>query len=76
MASNNNKKQTQKADVEFVKGLSVKHTETKFGDIIKLGVNLEQFCGNEVNDNGFINIEIKKAKSGNYYAVIAPQFDK
>lgn len=70
----NNKK--QKADVEFVKGLSVKQVETKFGDIIKLGVNLEQFCENEVNENGFINIEIKKAKSGNYYAVVAQQFNK
>lgn len=58
---------------KFVEGMNVKHTETKFGDIIRVGVNLEQFCNNEVNDRGFINLEIKKGKSGNYFAVIVPE---
>ena len=70
------KKQSQQNDMEFVKGVSVKVQETKFGDIIKLGVNVEQFLENEPNEAGFINIEIKKSKAGKMYAVLAPNLNK
>ena len=70
------KKQQQQNDMEFVKGVSVKVQETKFGDIIKLGVNVEQFLENEPNEAGFINIEIKKSKAGKRYAVLAPDLKK
>lgn len=66
----------QQNDMEFAKGVSVKVQETKFGDIIKLGVNVEQFLENEPNEAGFINIEIKKSKAGKMYAVIAPDLKK
>lgn len=68
------KKQEQTS--EFAKGVSVKIQETKFGDIIKLGVNVEQFLENEPNEAGFINIEIKKSKAGKMYAVLAPDLKK
>lgn len=68
------KKQEQTS--EFAKGISVKVQETKFGDIIKLGVNVEQFLENEPNEAGFINIEIKKSKAGKMYAVLAPNLNK
>ena len=68
------KKQEQTS--EFAKGVSVKVQETKFGDIIKLGVNVEQFLENEPNEAGFINIEIKKSKAGKMYAVLAPDLEK
>lgn len=68
-----NKKQN---DIDFAKGVSVKVQETKFGDIIKLGVNVEQFLENEPNEAGFINIEIKKSKAGKMYAVLAKPLDK
>lgn len=68
------KKQEQTS--EFAKGVSVKVQETKFGDIIKLGVNVEQFLENEPNETGFINIEIKKSKAGKMYAVLAPDLKK
>ena len=68
------KKQEQAS--EFAKGVSVKVQETKFGDIIKLGVNVEQFLENEPNEAGFINIEIKKSKAGKMYAVLAPDLKK
>lgn len=56
---------------EFAKGINVKTIKTKFGEIIKLGINAEQFVeGNEINESGFINIELKKSKSGEFYAVI------
>lgn len=70
------KQQQQQNDMEFAKGVSVKVQETKFGDIIKLGVNVEQFLENEPNEAGFINIEIKKSKAGKRYAVLAPDFKK
>ena len=68
-----NKKQN---DVDFAKGVSVKVQETKFGDIIKLGVNVEQFLENEPNEAGFINIEIKKSKGGKMYAVLVKPLNK
>nr|DAP90286.1 MAG TPA: hypothetical protein [Herelleviridae sp.] len=68
------KKQEQPS--EFAKGVSVKAQETKFGDIIKLGVNVEQFLENEPNEAGFINIEIKKSKAGKMYAVLASNLNK
>lgn len=68
-----NKKQQ---DVDFAKGISVKVQETKFGDIIKLGVNVEQFLENEPNEAGFINIEIKKSKAGKMYATLSKPLEK
>ena len=52
---------------EFAKGINVKVVNTKFGEIIKLGVNLEQFGENPINERGYINVELKKSKSGEYY---------
>ena len=66
----------QEQTSEFAKGVSVKVQETKFSDIIKLGVNVEQFLENEPNEAGFINIEIKKSKAGKMYAVLSKPLDK
>lgn len=63
-------------EIDFAKGVSVKVQKTKFGDIIKLGVNVEQFLENEPNEAGFINIEIKKSKAGKMYAALAPDLKK
>lgn len=51
----------------FTKGINVKTVATKYGDILKLGVCLEKFKNNPVKD-GWINFELKKAKSGIWYA--------
>lgn len=61
---------------EFAKGINVKVQETKFGDIIKLGINVEQIMENPINEAGFINIELKKSKAGNLYATIARPLEK
>ena len=66
----------QQNDIDFAKGVSVRVQRTKFGDIIKLGVNVEQFLENEPNEAGFINIEIKKSKAGNMYAVLSKPIEK
>jgi hypothetical protein len=63
-------------EIDFAKGVRVKVQETKFGDIIKLGVNVEQFLENEPNEAGFINIEIKKSKAGKMYAVLSKPIEK
>lgn len=76
MAFTPKKKETKKQDVEFVKGLFIKTVETKFGEILKLGFNIENFCENEISETGFINIELKKNKDGKWYAVIQPKLDK
>lgn len=68
----NKKQQTS----EFAKGVSVKVQETKFGDIIKLGINVEQIMENPINESGFINIELKKSKAGKLYATIAEPLEK
>lgn len=61
---------------DFAKGLTVKVQETKFGDIIKVGINVESVMENPINEQGFINVEIKKAKSGKLYAVLARQLEQ
>ena len=71
------KKQEQKNEQQdFAKGLTVKVQETKFGDIIKVGINVEAIMENPINEQGFINVEIKKAKSGKLYAVLARQLEQ
>lgn len=66
----------RKEQPEFAKGVSVKVQETKFGDIIKLGINVEQIMENSINESGFINIELKKSKAGKLYATIAEPLEK
>ena len=66
----------EKPQQEFAKGVSVKVQKTKFGDIIKVGLNVEEIMENPINDEGFINIEIKKSKAGKMYAVLAPDLKK
>ena len=66
----------QQEQRDFAKGLTVKVQETKFGDIIKVGINVEAVMENPINEQGFINIEIKKAKSGKLYAVLARQLEQ
>ena len=55
---------------EFAKGMKVSVQETKYGEIIKLGVNLEEFKLNPVNERGYINIDILTSKEGKKYAKI------
>ena len=61
---------------DFAKGIIVKVQETKFGDIIRLGINVERITENPINEAGFINIELKKSKTGNLYATIARPLEK
>ena len=55
---------------EFVKGMRVKTQQTQYGEIIKIGINLEEFKQNPVNELGYINIDIMTSKEGKKYAKI------
>ena len=56
--------------VEFAKGVNVKVVQTKYGEIIKIGIKLDEFENNPITDSGYINFDIKTSKSGNKYAEI------
>lgn len=55
---------------EFVKGMRVKTQTTQYGEIIKIGINLEEFKQNPINERGYINIDILTSKEGKKYAKI------
>ena len=76
MPKKQEEKQQKQEQQDFAKGLTVKVQKTKFGDIIKVGINVEAVMENPINEQGFINVEIKKAKSGKLYAVLARQLEQ
>lgn len=54
----------------FAKGVSVKIVKSKYGEITKVGVNLDKICENDCS-NGWLNFDILKSKEGKPYAVIS-----
>lgn len=56
------------SEKQFVKGLNIKTKTTQYGDIIKVGINVSDFCDkNPMNERGYINFDIKKGKTGKWY---------
>lgn len=55
---------------DFAKGIKVKVQETKYGEIIKLGINKDEFLQNPFNERGWVNIDILTSKEGKKYAKI------
>ena len=55
---------------DFAKGVKVSVVETKYGEIIKLGVKMDEFKQNPVNERGYLNIDILTSQKGTKYAVI------
>lgn len=54
----------------FAKGVSVKIVKSKYGEITKVGINLEKIGENDCS-NGWLNFDILKSKEGKPYAVIS-----
>lgn len=50
---------------EFAKGVNIKTVQTKYGEILKVGINLEEFANNPINDRGYINFDILRGKESN-----------
>jgi hypothetical protein len=59
--------QTQR---EFAQGLFVKTIETKYGELIKLSINKDSILNNPFNEQGWVNIVLKRSKAGNMYPEI------
>lgn len=38
--------------VDFAKGVKVRAVQTKYGEIIKIGIKLEEFGDNPITDSG------------------------
>ena len=55
---------------EFIKGMRVTTQETKYGEIIKLGIKWDEFQANPVNDKGYLNIDILTSREGKKYAAL------
>lgn len=55
---------------EFAKGVKVKTQKTQYGEIIKLGINKDEFLLNPFNERGYVNIDILTSKKGEKYAKI------
>jgi hypothetical protein len=55
---------------EFIKGMRVTTQETKYGEIIKLGIKWDEFQTNPVNDKGYLNIDILTSREGKKYAAL------
>lgn len=54
------------AEKQFAKGVNVKSVQTQYGEIIKIGINVETIKENPSN-NGWVNIDIKHSKEGKVY---------
>ena len=54
---------------QFASGVSIRTRTTTYGEILKIGINLENFKNN-LQNNGWVNFEILKNKEGKPYAVI------
>ena len=50
---------------KFAKGVNLKSVKTKYGEILKVGIKLEEFADNPINERGYINFDILRAKETN-----------
>lgn len=54
-------------DTIFADGVSISSVETKYGEIIKLGIKIEpfmDFLAKHVNEKGYVNLDLKTSKNG------------
>ena len=59
------------SEKQFVKGFSIKSIQTKYGELLKGAINLEQIGENPKNEKGWVNFTIKRGKeTGSPYAEI------
>lgn len=60
------------SDIQFAKGVSVKKKEfSNGGFILKVGINMAVFYEeNPTNERGFLNLDFKESKKGNWYAEV------
>lgn len=49
---------------EFAKGMNIKAIQTKYGELLKIGINVEKIKENPIN-NDWLNVTIKRGKNTN-----------
>lgn len=49
---------------EFAKGMNIKAIQTKYGELLKIGINVEKIKENPTNNDWF-NVTIKRGKNTN-----------
>lgn len=57
-------------DKIFADGVSIKPKETKYGEILKVGIKAEpfmDFLAKYINERGYVNLDLKKGQSGKWY---------
>lgn len=55
----------------FTDGLRIKSQETRFGEILRVGIkssDFMDFLAKHTNDKGYCNIDIKKGQSGKWFS--------
>ena len=58
------------ADKIFADGVSIKAKETRYGEILKVGIKAESFIdflAKYTNERGYVNLDLKKGQSGKWY---------
>lgn len=55
---------------QFANGITVRAIDTKYGQLIKLGINKDSILDNPYNERGWVNIVLKTSKAGKMYAEI------
>ena len=61
------------SDKVFAKGMYAKVVTSKFGNIQKVSVNVQQFMewlSEQEHPNGYVNLEIKTSKEGKQYVQV------
>lgn len=64
------------ANVDYTKGISFKEKTGKYGKFTIMGINLEEFAKNPINERGYINVILKRSKEGKLYAVNDTYYDR
>lgn len=49
---------------EFAKGMNIKTIQTKYGELLRIGINVEKIKENPTNNDWF-NVTIKRGKESN-----------
>ncbi len=58
------------ADKIFADGVSINPKETRYGEILKIGIKAEpfmDFLAKYTNERGYVNLDLKKGQSGKWY---------
>lgn len=58
---------------EFAKGMNIKAIETKYGELLKIGINVEKIKENPTN-NDWLNVIIKRGKESNKPYLVIDNF--